>query len=82
MRRGGTRRRRGAYIMEKIVLKVNGMSCSHCEAAVAKASESVDGVKKAKADLKKGCVTVEFDSAKAQPDAIKAAITEAGYEVA
>jgi copper ion binding protein len=68
--------------MQKIVLKVNGMSCSHCEAAVTKASESVDGVKKAKVDLKKGLVTVEFDSAKARTDAIRAAITEAGYEVA
>jgi copper chaperone len=67
--------------MEKTTLNVQGMSCHHCEMAVTKATEAL-GVKKTKVDLKKGLVTVEFDSAKTNIDAIKAAITDAGYEVA
>jgi copper ion binding protein len=68
--------------MEKAVLNVQGMSCSHCEKAVMSAAKLLDGVRKTKVDLKKGLVTVEFDSAKTQLSQIKEAITEAGYQVA
>ena len=36
--------------MKTIELKVTGMQCAHCEAGVAKALESVEGVEKAVAD--------------------------------
>jgi copper chaperone len=68
--------------MEKTVLKVNGMTCHHCEMAVIKSTEALNGVKKTHVDLKKGTVTVEYDSAQTQLDAIKATIDNAGYEVA
>jgi copper chaperone len=68
--------------MEKTTLSVQGMSCRHCEIAVTKAAEAIEGVKKTTVDLKKGLVTVEFDPAKTGIDAIKAAITGAGYEAA
>jgi copper chaperone len=67
--------------MEKTVLKVSGMSCHHCEVAVTNAAKSIAGVKKAKVDLKAGIVSLEYDSAKAPLDSVKAAIIDAGYEI-
>jgi copper chaperone CopZ len=60
-------------------IKVGGMSCAHCMAAVDKAVRAVPGVTGAVVDLKEGTVKVDgaFDRAKVI-DAIKAA----GYEAA
>jgi copper chaperone len=66
-------------LMEKTVIKVNGMSCEHCVHAVSRAAEAL-GVKAA-VDLKGGTVALEYDPEKTALDAIKAAITEEGYEV-
>jgi copper chaperone len=67
--------------MEKTVLKVNGMSCEHCVKAVTGAACSLAGVKKARVDLKDGTVALEYDPAQTALDAVKAAITDQGYEV-
>jgi copper chaperone len=67
--------------MERTVVKVNGMSCEHCVKAVSMAAEALAGVKKAAVDLKGGTVTLEYDPEKTALDAIKAAISEEGYEV-
>lgn len=67
--------------MEKTVLKVEGMSCSHCENAVKKAVGSLDGVGSVSVDLKAKTVTVEHDPSKATVDQIKNAIEDQGYDV-
>lgn len=67
--------------MEKTVLKVEGMSCSHCEMTVKKAAGSVIGVKGVDVDLKSKTVTVEHDPVLAPPDKIIDAIEEQGYDV-
>ena len=61
-----------------LTLKVAGMTCGHCVAAVTKAVRAVPGVSDVAVDLKAGLVTVE-----GQPDvgAIRAAIVEEGYTV-
>ena len=58
-------------------IKVNGMSCEHCVAAVGKAVRAVPGVTAAVVDLKAGTVTVEgtFDR-----ERVVEAIKAAGYE--
>ena len=56
-------------------LKVEGMSCKHCEAAVTEAAQSVAGVTAAKVNLEAGNVTVQGG----EPKAVIQAITEAGY---
>ena len=66
--------------MSKETLKVGGMSCGHCEKAVANALTDI-GVSVVKADSKAGEVYVEFDTAKVTFDKIKAEIKETGYEV-
>ncbi|MFE2722495.1 heavy-metal-associated domain-containing protein [Kitasatospora sp. NPDC059327] len=63
------------------VYAVAGMTCGHCERSVAKAVATVVGVTAVRVDVEAGLVTVE---AEAEPDeeALRAAIDEAGYELA
>ena len=62
-----------------MTLKVQGMSCQHCVAAVKKALSAVPGVTSVEVDLDKETVTVEGIADAAQ---VKAAIEDAGYDVA
>ena len=66
--------------MEKITLKVDGMSCEHCAKAVRNAVTG-SGAADAVVDLKGGSVSFRYDSAKVKLEAIKSAITEEGYTV-
>jgi copper chaperone len=68
-------------IMEKTVLNVEGMSCSHCENAVKRAVGAMNGVSNVLVDLKGKTVTVEYDGAKVNLDSIKHEIVDQGYEV-
>jgi len=67
--------------MEKIVMNVMGMSCSHCEKAVTKALKEIDGVADVRIDLAGKTVAVDYDAGKASPDQFKTAIEDAGYDV-
>ncbi|MBE3590355.1 MAG: heavy-metal-associated domain-containing protein [Firmicutes bacterium] len=64
------------------VFKVEGMSCGHCRMAVKQALESVPGVASAEVDLEAGEARVTYDPAQASKEALKAAVEEAGYELA
>ena len=68
--------------MTKETLTVTGMSCAHCEVRVNTALEALPGVKSSKASAKKSQTVVKFDEGAVTLDQIKAAIREAGYEVA
>jgi copper ion binding protein len=63
----------------KTVLKIDGMTCEHCVAHVKKALEGVEGVKSADVNLKKKSAAVNHGDG-VSLDALKAAVTEAGYE--
>jgi copper ion binding protein len=65
----------------KTTLKIEGMSCEHCVHHVGEALKGVAGVSSAKVDLKKKSAEVEHGDAVTQA-ALKAAVEEAGYEVA
>jgi copper chaperone len=67
--------------MEKQVLKVEGMSCSHCENAVKKAVGALEGVGSVEVDLAGKTATVEFDASKVSATDIKNAIEDQGYDV-
>lgn len=58
-------------------IKVTGMSCEHCVAAVGKAVRTVPGVTEAVVDLQGGRVKVEGAFDRQQ---VVAAIKAAGYE--
>ena len=63
-------------------LKVQGMSCRHCEARVTAALREVDGVRDARADHLTGEVTVTMGAGRT-PDraSLAAAVRSSGYEV-
>ena len=63
---------------QELVIRVNGMMCSHCTAAVEKACLGVPGTKKAVADLEKKTVTVTGTAAYEE---LKKAIVAEEYEV-
>ncbi|NLM78152.1 MAG: heavy-metal-associated domain-containing protein [Ruminococcaceae bacterium] len=63
----------------KKIMKINGMTCGHCQARVEKALNSIEGVK-AKVDLKKAQALLSLDAPVADEVLIKA-VTEAGYHV-
>ncbi len=58
---------------------IGGMSCEHCVRAVTQAIEKVDGVKSVKVSLKKGKADIKGENI--DMDAVKKAVTEAGYTV-
>ncbi len=60
------------------VIKVEGMMCPHCKAAVEKACKAVPGTQDAVVDLQAKNVTVIGD---VSTDVLKKAIVDAGYEV-
>ena len=60
------------------VIKVNGMMCPHCKARVESVCKAVEGATDAVADLQEKQVTV---TGNASVEALKRAITDAGYEV-
>ena len=60
------------------VIKVNGMMCTHCKARVESVCKAVEGTVDAVVDLQKKQVTV---TGNASVEALKKAITDAGYEV-
>ena len=66
--------------MQELTIPVNGMMCGHCAARVEKAATDA-GASAAKVDLEAKTVTCTVSDA-ALEGAIRAAITEAGYEVA
>lgn len=68
--------------METITLPVKGMTCMGCVASVKRVLTAIDGVTQAEVSLEKNQASVTYDPAKAGLPAIKAAITDAGYETA
>ncbi|WP_093800780.1 heavy-metal-associated domain-containing protein [Streptomyces sp. Wb2n-11] len=60
--------------------QVSGMTCGHCEGAVAGEVSEIPGVTSVKAVASTGRVTVVSD-APLDPEAVRAAVDEAGYEL-
>jgi len=67
--------------MEKTKLRVEGMTCGHCEIAVQDAVRKLPGIKNVKADKGKKEASVEYDASLVTPDQIISAINETGYSV-
>lgn len=67
--------------MHKIVLNVEGMSCSHCENRVKNAVSALDGVSSVIVSLSDKTVSVELDLTVLTELQIKEVIEEQGYNV-
>jgi copper chaperone CopZ len=57
-------------------LKVSGMTCDGCAAAVKRAAKKVAGVTDADVSYEKGRAVVTYDPAKTDPEAIAKAVTK------
>lgn len=62
-------------------LKVDGMSCSHCEQTVMNTVGSLNGIVSVKVNLAGKMVIVEYEPEKIAIDTIKDVIEDQGYEV-
>lgn len=67
--------------MQKIILDVEGMSCSHCENRVKNAVDALSGVSSVDVSLSEKTVSIEFDPSAVTEKQVKDAIEEQGYEV-
>jgi copper chaperone len=65
--------------MSERTYTVEGMTCNHCVLSVKEEVSDVAGVDQVDVDLSSGRVTVSGEEF--TDDAVKAAVTEAGYEV-
>lgn len=62
-------------------IKISGMRCGHCTAAVSKALNAIEGVSEVVVDLEKNEASYT-ESKPVSLETIKAAITKIGFEVA
>ena len=66
--------------MERITIKIDGMTCGHCVSQVTKALTGLPGVKIEQ--LRVGEATVSFDPAASSEEGITRAVEDQGYSVA
>ncbi len=63
--------------MSELELRIEGMSCGHCVAAVRGALDRLDGVRVDHVDI--GTARVSYDPSRATPDEIVDAVNDEGY---
>ncbi|KAA2261078.1 heavy-metal-associated domain-containing protein [Solihabitans fulvus] len=67
--------------MTQSVYTVTGMTCGHCVTSVTEEVSALDGVQHVDVDLPTGTLTITSDTPPTTDD-VRAAVTEAGYELA
>lgn len=65
--------------MAKLMLKVTGMTCGHCQKRVETALAGVPGVYGAVVDLQDATAEVDFDDDTSTAEDLTAAVAKAGY---
>ena len=64
--------------MERKTIKIDGMSCGHCVAAVRSELEKLDGVKVEAVQV--GSATVSYDPSRVSTNQLADAVADAGYD--
>ncbi|MFC0850490.1 copper chaperone CopZ [Halalkalibacter oceani] len=64
-----------------IEIKVEGMSCQHCVAAIENSVGKLSGVESVQVDLAKGTASVSYNEATLDRSSIEKEIEEQGYDV-
>ena len=67
--------------MKKATIFIVDMTCSSCEARIARVLTALDGVISAQVSLKGGRADIEYDDSRTTIEAMKAVIGKAGYTV-
>ena len=65
--------------MDRITMKIDGMSCGHCVSSVDKALKKIDGVKVDSVGI--GNATVSYDPSAVSAEQIADAVADEGYAV-
>ena len=65
--------------MDRITMKIDGMTCGHCVSHVTKALAALEGVRVEQVEL--GAATVAYDPASTSEERIAQAIEDEGYSV-
>lgn len=65
--------------MDRMTMKIDGMSCGHCVSAVGKALAGLEGVQVE--EVKVGTATIAFDPSATSESRITQAIEDEGYTV-
>jgi copper chaperone len=68
--------------MENVRFDVQGMTCQGCVASVTRVLKAVPGVADVSVTLQPGTAAVAYDITRTNVSALKAAIEDAGYDVA
>ena len=63
--------------MERLDLRISGMSCGHCVTSVRKALSELDGVQVE--DVKVGSASVAYDPERASAQDVVEAVNDQGY---
>lgn len=66
--------------MQRATLHIEGMSCGHCLNAVNRALSALPGVEVESVQI--GRAELRYDERTTTPEALEAAVTEAGYRAA
>ena len=64
--------------MQKLALRITGMSCGHCVSRVTQALQALEGV--ALRSVEVGLAQLDFDPAKVAPQRIAQTIDDLGFE--
>ena len=67
--------------IQKIDLRIKGMTCTGCEEHIKHAVNELDGIINVEASYENGNASVEFDLSKVSFEDIKAAVDSTGYQV-
>lgn len=65
--------------MERMTMKIGGMTCGHCVSQVSKALTGIEGVKVEQVQI--GAATVAYDPSTTTDARIRQAVEEQGYTV-
>lgn len=67
--------------MERVEIRVKGMTCDHCVMSVTKALKGIKGVRAADVNLAMESAKVTYDPSEASLADLHHAVVEAGYQV-
>lgn len=65
----------------EVSLKVEGMTCDHCEMSIQKGVSELPGIESVLANHEDSTTVIKFDQLKTSEDDIKKAIEKRGYQV-
>ncbi|MDP9438098.1 MAG: cation transporter, partial [Actinomycetota bacterium] len=75
------RRRKTPRRESRLTLKVTNMRCEHCLESIREAACKLEGVEDVSGDLEEHGVTVTYREGVAEPDGIREAIVERGFQI-